>query len=170
LKDLARLIFGHAQVYEKACRVLNAAGAQEPSLLLPSSVNAALSLELYFKSLNIIEHGVEFKIKGRHSHHFGQLFQELSDETKTNLNERFKVAVSNMDPNEIAHLESAIGGVIPKDLKSNLIEWAAIFTELRYAQSFIEKNKGKRVAMAFYPQIVESVFGHITEREPSWVS
>lgn len=170
MKDLARSIFGHAQVYERASRVLNAAGARDFSLLLPSNVNAALSLELYFKSLNIIEHGVEFKIKGKHSHHFGQLFLELSEETKTNLNKRFKVAISKMDPNEIPRIESAIGGVIPKDLKTNLIEWAALFTDLRYAYSFIEKYKGKRVAMAFYSQIVETVVGHILEREPGWAT
>lgn len=170
MKNLALSIFRNAQVYERASRVLNAAGAQDFSLLLPGNVNAALSLELYFKSLNILEHGVEFKIKGKHSHHFGQLFQELGDATKISLNERFKAAVSRIDPNEIPRLESAIGGVIPKDLKTNLVEWAALFTDLRYAHSFIEKYKGKRVAMAFYSQIVESVVGHILEREPGWAS
>lgn len=170
MKILALAIFKNAQVYERASYVLNAAGSQDLALLLPSKVNAALSLELYFKSLKIIEHGVEFKIKGKHSHHFGQLFQELSETTKDSLNERFKAAVSRMDPNEIPRLESAIGGVIPKDLKTNLVEWAALFTDLRYGHSFIEKYKGKRVAMAFYSQIVESVVGHIYEREPGWAS
>ena len=105
MKSRARSIFGNAQVYEKASRILNAAGASDPAMLLPSNVNAALSLELYFKSLNILEHGVEFKINGKHSHHFAQLFQELKEPTRQQLIEKFKTAVSNMDPNEIPHLD-----------------------------------------------------------------
>ena len=67
-------------------------------------------------------------------------------------------------------LESILGGVLPKDLKSNLVEWAAIFTDLRYTHSFIEKYKGKKVAMAFYPQIVSSICSVIIDREPAWKS
>ena len=170
MKSLARSIFGNAQVYERASRILNASGNHDPSMLLPSNVNAALSLELYFKSLNILEHGVEFKINGKHSHHFAQLFQELKEPTKQQLSERFNSAVSRMDPNEIPRLESILGGVVPKDLKTNLVEWAAIFTDLRYAHSFVEKYKGKKVAMAFYPQIVSSVCSVIFDREPAWKS
>lgn len=170
MKSLARSIFDNAQVYERASRILNASGNHDLAMLLPSHVNAALSLELYFKSLNILEHGVEFKINGKHSHHFAQLFQGLKESTKQELNERFKSAVSRMDPDEIPRLESMLGGVVPKDLKTNLVEWAAIFTDLRYAHSFVEKYKGKKVTMAFYPQIVESVYSVIIDREPTWKS
>lgn len=170
MKSLAHSIFNNAQVYERASRILNASGNHDPSMLLPSNVNAALSLELYFKSLNILEHGVEFKINGKHSHHFAQLFQELKEPTKLQLSERFNSAVSRIDPNEIPRLESILGGVVPKDLKTNLVKWAAIFTELRYAHSFVEKYNGKKVAMAFYPQIVNSVCSVIIDREPAWKS
>ena len=168
MRNIARLIFGNAQIYERVYRILNAAGGNDPSLLLPGNVNAALSLELYFKSLNILEHGVEFKINGKHSHHFAQLFQQLKEPTKIQLSEKFKIAISNVDPNEIARLEWMLGGVVPKDLKTNLVEWSTIFTDLRYAHSFIEKYKGKKVAMAFYPQIVDSVCTVIIDREPTW--
>lgn len=137
-------------------------------MMLPSIVNASLSLELYFKSLNIIEHNAEFKINGKHSHHFAQIFLGLKEPTRQQLCERFKSAVSNMDPNEIPHRESIMGGVIPKDLKTNLVEWQTMFVDLRYSHSFVEKYKGKKVAMAFYPQIVESIYGIIIEREPTW--
>jgi hypothetical protein len=167
---LARSIFDSAGAYERAARLLNASSSHDLSLRLPGHVNAALSLELYFKSLYLLEHGTEFKVNGKHSHRFGQLFQELTEPTRKDLTERFKLAVSQMDPLEIPRLESLIGGFVPKDLKTNLVEWATIFTDLRYAHSFIEKYEGKKVAMAFYPQIVAAVRGVILEREPSWAS
>ena len=62
MKSRARSIFDHAQVYERAARLLNTAGTSDPAMLLPSMVNAALSLELYFKSLYVIDRGAEFKV------------------------------------------------------------------------------------------------------------
>ena len=59
MKSRARSIFGHAQVYERAARLLNTAGTSDPAMLLPSMVNAALSLELYFKSLYVLDRGAE---------------------------------------------------------------------------------------------------------------
>ena len=157
MKSVAKSIFKNAQIYEKAAWVIQSATMHEMALLLPRNVNAALSLELYFKSLNILEHGIEFKINNKHSHHFAQLFQELKEVTKRSLNERFEQAIFEMDPNEFLPLETAIGGVIPKDLKSNLVVWASVFTDLRYLHTFTEKNKNQKFTMAFFPQIANSV-------------
>ena len=170
MKNLALSIFKNAKIYERAATALQAAAHFDTPLLLPSNVNAALSLELYLKSLNILEHGVEFKIKGKHSHHFGQLYNELNEPTKLNLNMRFKSSVSQMNIDPITLLEREIGRSIPRDLKTNLNVWACIFTDLRYTHSFMEKYKEKPITMVFYPQIAESIVGHILEREPSWIS
>lgn len=75
-----------------------------------------------------------------------------------------------MDPSWIPNIERLMGGVIAKDLKSNLVEWQSIFIDLRYTHSFIEKYKNKKVAMQFYPEIVKSVEGTILAREPGWAS
>jgi hypothetical protein len=169
MKSLAKSIFGNAQVYVRSSDALLNASQTDVALSLPSNVLASLSLELYFKSLNILEHGVEFKVNNKHSHHFAQIFGELKDETKKDLCERFDVAKSRMDPNRVPYLESLMG-VIPKDLKSNLVQWQTIFVDLRYVHSFIEKHKNKRVVMEFYPQIVESVHNAILAREPDWAN
>lgn len=169
MKSLAKNIFGNAEVYMRSSKALLNASQADVALSLPSNVLASLSLELYFKSLNILEHGVEFKVNNKHSHHFAQLFGQLKDETKQDLCERFKEAKARMDPNRIPYLETFVG-VIPKDLKSNLVQWQSIFVDLRYAHSFVDMYRGKRVVMEFYPQIVESVRGAILAREPEWVN
>lgn len=170
MNNLALSIFRSAQVYERAAFALNSAASVDTPLLLPSHVNAALSLELYLKSLNILEHGIEFKVNGKHSHHFGQLYSELNEATKLDLKTRFKSSLSQMDSNEITSIERELGFAILRDLKTTLNNWAGIFTDLRYSHSFIEINKNRIVPMVFYPQIVESVAGHILEREPGWIS
>lgn len=170
MKSLAEKIFGSARVYVRASEVLRSATQLDLALSLPSNVLAALSLELYFKSLHILEFGTEFKVNNKHSHHFALIFGGLKEATKMELCDKFDTAKSAMDPNWIPHVERLMGGVIAKDLKSNLVEWQSIFIDLRYTHSFIEKYKDKKVAMQFYPEIVKSVESTILAREPEWAS
>ena len=141
MKSRARSIFGNAQVYDRAARLLNTAGASDPAMLLPSIVNAALSLELYFKSLYALDRGAEFKVKGRHSHDFAALFEELHEPTKQHLLTKFNTAISARATDDIRMIESTLKMVVPRDLKTNLIQWASFFTDLRYADYFIEKKQ-----------------------------
>ena len=170
MKSLARSIFGNAQVYDRAARLLNTAGASDPAMLLPSIVNAALSLELYFKSLYALDRGAEFKVKGRHSHDFAALFEELHEPTKQHLLTKFNTAISARATDDIRMIESTLKMVVPRDLKTNLIQWASFFTDLRYADYFIEKNKGVQKTMMFFPEIRDSVYNTIIERESTWKS
>jgi len=170
MKFLARSIFSNAQVYDKAARLLNAAGASDPALLLPSMVNAALSLELYFKSLYVLDHGSEFKVKGRHSHDFAALFEELHEPTKQHLLAKFNTAISARATDDIRMIESTLKITVPRDFKTNLIQWASLFTDLRYAYYFIEKNKGVQKTMIFFPEIRDSVYNTTIERESTWKS
>lgn len=153
MKSRAQSIFAHAQVYERAARLLNTAVSNDPAMLLPSMVNAALSLELYFKSLYILDHSAEFKVNGKPSHHFAVLFEELHEPTKQQLLAQFNTALSARDNSDIRMFESAHNIVVPKDLKMNLVQWASLFTDLRYAYEFIDKNKGKPKTMMFFPEI-----------------
>ena len=168
MKTLARSIFNNGQVYERAARLLNAAGTSDPAMLLPSMVNAALSLELYFKSLYILDRGVEFKVRGRHSHDFAALFEELHGPTKQHLVDQFNAALSARETNDIRAMERTFKWAVPKDLKTNLIQWASLFVDLRYAHHFIVKYQGKQKTMMFFPEIRNSVYNTIINRESTW--
>jgi hypothetical protein len=170
MKSRARSIFGNAQVYDRAARLLNTAGASDLAMLLPSMVNAALSLELYFKSLYALDRGAEFKVKGKHSHDFATLFEELHEPTKQHLLAKFNAAISARATDDIRMIESTLKMVVPRDLKTNLIQWASLFTDLRYAYYFIEKNKGMQKTMMFFPEIRDSVYNTIIEHESTWKS
>ena len=168
MKSRAQSIFSHAQIYGRAAYLLNTAGASDPAMLLPSTVNAALSLELYFKSLYILDHGTEFKVNGKPSHHFAILFEELQEPTKRQLLDQFNMALSSRNNNDILILKSSFNMVAPRDMKTNLVQWANVFVDLRYAYEFTEKNKGKPKSMMFFPEIRDSVHNTIIAREPTW--
>ena len=165
MNSRAQAIFDHAQVYERAARLLNMAGVSDPALLLPSMVNAALSLELYFKALYVLDHGVEFKVNGRHSHDFVALFERLHEKTKEHLLARFNTALSARDATDIDMLERSMKVVVPRDLQTNLAEWASIFVDLRYAYDFIDKHKGNQRTMMFFPEIRDAVHSAIIDHE-----
>ena len=129
---------------------------------------SALSFELYFKSLYILDHGIDFKENGKHSHNFAVLFEKLHMPTKLQLLDQFNVACAAMDSKCIPGVESSLKIVVPKDLKTNLVQWASVFTELRYAYEL--KAKGKQKIMLFFPEIRNSVYNTIITREPAWVS
>lgn len=170
MKSRARSIFGNAQVYDRAASLLNTAGANDPAMLLPSIVNAALSLELYFKSLYILDRSAEFKVKGRHSHDFSALFKELHEPTKQHLLTKFNASISARATDDIRIIESTLKMAVPIDLETNLIQWASLFTDLRYADYFIVKNKGVQKTMMFFPEIRDSVYNTIIECESTWKS
>jgi len=137
-------------------------------MLLPSMVNAALSLELYFKSLYVLDRGVEFKVKGKHSHDFAALFEELQEPTKRHLLAQFNTALSARDTNDIRMIERSLKMLVPRDLKTNLVQWASLFVDLRYTYEFIEKYKGEQKTMMFFPEIRDSVYNTIIDRESTW--
>jgi len=98
------------------------------------------------------------------------LFEELKEPTKQQLLAQFKTALAAMDAKYIPSVESSLQMVVPKDLKTNLVQWANVFVDLRYAHEFVEKNKGKQKTMMFFPQIRDSVYNTIVERESTWKS
>ena len=158
MKSRARSMFDHAQVYERAARLLNASGASDPAMLLPSMVNAALSLELYCKALHILDRGNEFKVKGRHSHDFAALFENLTEQTKQSLLSQFSTELSVRNNTDIRALEESMNIVVSKDLKTNLSHWASVFVDVRYAFDFID-NYGCNPSSAGQARMGGSVAG-----------
>ncbi len=170
MKTRAKLVFGHAQVYERAARLLNQAGQKDFSMLLPCTVNSALSLELYFKSLHMIDRGSEFRVNGKLSHDFAFLFENLQDKTKQYLIDQFKAAMSARNNTDL-HIFKTMHSIDikPKDLKSHLVEYAKLFIDLRYPYEFTEKNQGKTNGLnVFFPEIRNSVYNTIINLEPAW--
>jgi hypothetical protein len=144
MNDKAHAIFASARMYSKAAHVLNGTANSDRPMLIPSMVNAALALELYFKSLYVLEHKTDFKIKGRHSHDFSAAFEELAGSTKQEFIEGFTNALAVRDMNDVNIVERDFGMRIPRDLKTNLVEWSSVFTGVRYIYEFQFKPAGSQ--------------------------
>ena len=132
MEDRARSIFLTASVYSKAARYINSASENDPSLLMPSQVNAALALELYFKSLYFIEQNSDFKVNGKHSHDFHALFNRLSQNIIDQLAHEFQEIIADRDMSDVDKIESACNVNVPRDLEGNLQSWSGVFTKVRY--------------------------------------
>jgi hypothetical protein len=166
MQNPAEPIFRAAHMYEHAARQLNGCG--DASMLLPSMVNAALSLELYFKCLYILDRGVEFKIKERHSHDFHALFEELTADIKLRLTNDFASNLQTRNMSDVRSIEQSLSIVVPLSLKENLVQWASVFVDLRYVYDFIQRQQGRQRTMMFYPEISGLLRKAILDREPSW--
>jgi hypothetical protein len=165
MRDTALELFRTAGMYGKAARILN---AHRPGLLIPSTVMAAFTLELYFKSLYVLERHAEFRVKGRRSHDFYALFEDLSDSIQQELTRDFASGLAARDMRDIREVEETQKMAVPRDLKSNLKGWSGGFAQLRYVHEFIEKEKGTPWAWCFFPEIEASVVAAVTRRQPTW--
>jgi hypothetical protein len=161
MRQRSEAIFRNAQRYEEAARVLNAAALQ---LLIPSMVNAALSLELYFKALYFLENASDFKERGRHSHNFHHLFGALSDSTRAELSQEFQGQIQDRDMKDVEAVEREAGVTIPRDLEGNLKQWSRVFVDMRY----VYDSTGPRTMM-FFPELAGCVVKVIYRRTPEWV-
>lgn len=162
MSNRAKDVFKTASSYSKAARTLNQAVGGDLSLLLPSAVVAALSLELYFKSLYLLENNKEFKPDGRYSHDFHALFNLLPEVVKNALEQYFNVSIRdrNMEDVDLLMTEHAI--TVPLGLSENLSSWSDVFTKVRY----IHDRPGHQVSMFFFPEIEQAVIRVIRERHP----
>ncbi|MDN3617510.1 hypothetical protein ACFFUS_06005 [Vibrio gallaecicus] len=149
----ARKILESAVDYMKAANVLNHSSVQHPTLLLPSQVNAALSLELYFKSLYLLIFGEDFKVKGNHSHDFYKIYKALPDEMRKRMNDNFDSLVKARDNSDVKQLREESKVNISLKLESLIQNWSGVFTKMRYVY---EDHKGSYV-MILFPEIAKVV-------------
>lgn len=166
MEDRAKSIFLTAVSYSKAAQIINSESNTDPSLLMPSQVNAALALELYFKSLYFIEKSTDFKIKGRHSHDFSALFFELSENSRQDLERRFQELMTERDMLDVQRIESVSKVIVPRDIAENLQHWSDVFTKVRYI--YDKPNKAK--SMMFFPEIEQVVKDVIYGLRPEYKS
>lgn len=164
MPDRAKAIYFNAKRYSKASYSLNTASSQDIDLLLPSMVNAALALELYFKTLFYLENGNDFKIAGKHSHNFSRLFDRLKICTQKELEQSFDDLIKNRRLLDVEAIEQASSVVIPRDLNGSLKAWSNVFVQVRY----IYDSSGQILPMMFFPEIEESVLLVIYKFKPEW--
>lgn len=168
MDDKGKLIFASAKMYSAAAHKLNDTSNCDPSMLIPSMVNAALALELYFKSLYVLERNEEFKLNGRYSHDFASLFDELSESTRREFIDGFNNVLAARDMNDVETFERDYKMRVPRDFKSNLAEWSTVFTRVRYVYEFKSKPNGSQKSMMFFPEIEKLAMDVILKRKPQW--
>jgi len=166
LEDRAKSIFQTAGAYARAAKCVNSASQGDWTLLIPSQVNAALALELYFKTLYYLEYGEDFKVSGKNSHDFYKLFNKLRNTTRRELLSVFQQLMESRNMQDVLQLEAVSKVAIPRDLKKNLEAWSSIFVKARY----IYDNVGKIMSMMFFPEIEQVLLNAIRKRKPEWKS
>jgi len=159
MNDKPTAMFQNACSYSKAAGVLNklALGKQSSQntrdLALPSSVNAALALELFLKTLYFLERGEDFKINGRHSHDFHALYCDLEAGRRQKMEEYFAERLSKRSMTDVEQMEQITSKSIPRDLAANLKYWKNVFVNWRY----IHEPSGMYLPAFFFPEIEDSV-------------
>jgi hypothetical protein len=162
MKDRAKAIFQTADAYSRSAILINSVVNNDPSQFLPSQVNAALALELYFKTLYYIEKQSDFKVKNKHSHDFHALFNELPVVIQAQLDCDFQAIMNGRDMRDADTLETKSKVKVPRDLAGNLKAWSEVFTKVRYA--YDERSQG--TSMMFFPEIERAVRNAICRLRP----
>ena len=165
--ERAKSIYDAASVYSRAAYLLSTQGGmslEDHSLLLPSVVNAALSLELYFKSLYLIEIKEDFKVNNKHSHDFQLLYTKLSAPIRREIEAEFSKQIKKRDMQSIKQLEILSGMQTKLDLQSNIKDWSCVFVKMRY---FFDKN-APPCNMSFFPEIEKALQNTIKRLKPDW--
>lgn len=163
-KDKAFEIFDYGRCYSIAAKNINKWSDTHMNFLIPSTVNAAFALELYFKSLYFLEKGKNFKKDNKYSHDISALYKELNNSTRQNIESVFNELIKKRNMNDIEDLEKLTGMSFPRDLLGNLIFWKDVFVSVRY----IYDGSKKEIKAMFFPQIEESVLTVIYLLKPDW--
>jgi HEPN domain-containing protein len=153
--DSAKLILLAARRFASAADLLNR--SRNPDLLIPSSVNAALALELLFKCLYLIDTGKKF---GK-THDFSKIFSHLRPTTQKSLEAAFDSLLRQRDMSDVARIEKESGVKVPRNLLENLQQGSKVFVEGRYIF-----EAGTPWAFMFYPETKRILLDHIFQLRP----
>jgi len=163
-------MFDNARTFSKTAYFLNQVAlgpsrrTQDKDLCLPGSVCAALALELYYKTLHLLEKGVDFKVNGRHSHDFLLLYGLLNMETRQTIESTFFRLIEHRDMSDVQNFEKRTHISIPRDLAGNLSAWKDVFVKMRYTH----EPPGRNIPMFFFPEMEDSVLAPILSMRPAW--
>ncbi len=159
--DKAKEIFVSACLYSEVARYLNQSSRSQ--FLIPSQVIAALSLELYFKSLYYLEKGTDFKIHDRYSHDFAALFMALTEDARNAIETSFRQSISARNMDAIRQLETFGRMKISLEFAEILKTWSKVFTDVRY----LYEEKAHKT-MVLFPELEHAVVMRILVIKPEW--
>ncbi|MFA0305311.1 hypothetical protein AB4543_05400 [Vibrio splendidus] len=162
----AKKMFKSGIAYAKSASFLNESAGSDPELLVPSQVNAALALELYFKSLYQLIEQEDFKVKGKHSHDFYRIYKALPSEYRERMNKRFDDLISKRDKSDIKQMKLDSNVNISLKLESLIQNWSRVFVDMRY---IYEAHKGTYI-MILFPEIAQVVMKEVYDLDGSILS
>lgn len=153
----ARKIFKSAVAYTKSASLLNESAVEFEEVFVPSQVNAALALELYFKALYHLIYDTDFKVRDRYSHDFYKIYKALPDDCRERINQHFDSLLASRDKADLKALMKKSNKNISLELESLIQNWSSVFTDIRY---IYEDRKGTYI-MVLFPEIAQSVMKEI---------
>jgi hypothetical protein len=158
IKEIAQA----AKIYSDAAFLLNQSvklGQDDLKALFPSQVLAALSLELYLKTIYSIEKG-----SGKFSHNLESIFGELEESTKIFIIDIYDELLKKRDMRDITNLGNALNIEIDISFTSMLKIWSEVFVNTRY---FYE-NKIANKPMVLFPELETSLVSFILSKRPDF--
>lgn len=159
VKEIARA----AKIYSDAAFQLNQSvklGQDDLLNLLPSQVLAALSLELYLKTIYCIDKGSNIS-----GHDLESIFNRLDESTKDFIIAKYKEAIQGENLDNIKSIANKLNIQADTSFLSMLKHWNGIFVDARY---FYE-NRFANKLMFLYPELKQSLVGYILEKRPDLV-
>jgi len=157
--EIAQKIYETAQRYSESAKILNSINLEQRK---SSQIMAALSLELYFKCIYLIENGKEFKVNGNRSHDFKKLFEDLDEKTKDLIVSYYNILISTRDLSDIKAIEKKMVGkhIINTSFHSIIENWSNVFIKFRYSY----EPANRYIDMFFFPEIEEALLSIINAK------
>lgn len=151
-----------AKIYSDAAYLLNQSvklDQDDLKSLFPSQVLAALSLELYIKTIYFIE-----KSNSKFSHNLEGMFNEFEESTRIFIINKYNELMKKRDMKDIENLGNALNMHIDTSFVSMLKIWSEVFVNTRY---FYE-NKIANKPMVLFPELESSLVSFILEKRPDF--
>lgn len=139
-------------------------------ILIPSALNAAISIELYFKCLYVLENidvigieNIERKFN-KHRHDIGKLFADFNNETQDGIKDTFHTYVKTESMLKLkSQFEKLLDKPFEYDLHASLTENRLAFDNLRYV--FIQSKWG---SLTGTEALRMAAISQIREKNPRW--
>ena len=157
-QDIARLILLQAGRFAFAAEALNPHQSHNPHMMIPSVVNGALTFELLFKCLYLIDTGQN----PSKTHDYSKIFSSLRPDTQQEMKAAFDTLIHQRDMSDVTKIESTSGIKIPRDLYGNLQEGSKVFVDGRYVY------EGKPWIFMFYLEIKRILLDCIYRLRPDF--
>ena len=127
--DRLQILLKSANAFERVARHVNSEGMdlESHSLIIASSVNAALSLEYFAKCLVFAHCG-----KYKKSHNLEDILSDLPSGLHDQLAREYKAALTDEEINRARMASGSAGVPIETDFDSAVKNWSRVFVKGRY--------------------------------------